>query len=409
MKKVLILFFVFMSISFVYSSVCPLDCFEAIENPDKSSNVNIGPSKNEPSLQRIIDKIIFPHFEIEGLDINVTTNQSKIETWNITEIIDIDIYEMGGARGDNHSFFYYFHDGGVIKYQMLFQTVKTHDNDGNPTGQNQSEVTFRIPGTIKGREIGFALCKGTETKPTGCIYTEHLRNNNGNESIGKNRSLVYDLSWWGEERCGQYLMAFEDASTDYDFNDLVVYMKLNECIRIPRTACSQFTEIYDCVDGQLWTDDLLYRLQDFFPEYQRIDPDFCFNLPTKWQGVEGGKEIQLTECGCYWSSIPNNYGQQCFEKVNVSVRNVPTETNPDPTTTNEECKLTNLYPAEEEYDYNRVNWTLNPNNPGLAGCYNATRLFGMPSTNTLNFFNMGNFIVALLLVGVVYIVVLKRQ
>ncbi len=204
-------------------TTCDHECFTPNSLNDNTKE-NITTHPGEDNLQEFLDS--------HGYSINATKDQTNTQLWHASDDVVLEITFIGGQAVERHAFGYYLNSDSST-FVPIFE-----DSDNplyNKPIANEGD-TFTV--TINGSNtVGFAIDSWNGTSTTRMHLTENLLNFDF-----KDRVLVYDL-------CDEFILAFENTYSDFDYQDLVVSVKLISCGS--QTFCGNevVEEFEQCDDG----------------------------------------------------------------------------------------------------------------------------------------------------------------
>jgi hypothetical protein len=160
---------------------------------------------NEPSLQHILNKSF-------GYNVSVVNDQTNIQVWHVLKTTTFEIKYLGKVAAASQVFGYYL-NGNKSTFIPLFEAG---DNPFfNETIANVNDTFFIT--VLAGNTIGFSMDSYGESRGRHRYYTE----NNLNLDL-RDHVIVIDL-------CAEFLLGFENAGEESDFQDLVVSVKPVKC------------------------------------------------------------------------------------------------------------------------------------------------------------------------------------
>ncbi len=148
-----------------------------------------------------------------GYTINVSQDQTNTQIWNISnKSVTLEITFIGGQAVEKHAFGYYLNSDSTT-------FVPIFEDDDNPLYDKPiaSEGDSFTVTLNEGDYIGFAIDSWNGTSTSKMHLTENFLNFDG-----KDRAVVFDL-------CSEFVLAFENTYSDFDYQDLVVSIKLISC------------------------------------------------------------------------------------------------------------------------------------------------------------------------------------
>lgn len=202
---------------------CNYNCFVPSNLGDTTAET-IGPSAfiyvPEIPLQQILNS--------NGYSLNAVNDQTNIQIWNCTGNAQLEIKYLAKETSLKHQVFGYYLNSDNSTFTPIFETKNNIPYYVIPLASIGQKFNITIPA---GNKIGFAIHSFEGDYPTfpvfadtGKFYTENSLNPGNYDHV-----LVYDL-------CNEFVLGFEDLpdtkrphSSDYDYNDLVVSVKLKGC------------------------------------------------------------------------------------------------------------------------------------------------------------------------------------
>ncbi len=162
-------------------------------------------SSGEKNLQTFLDD--------NGYSLNVNDDQTNIQIWQASKDVELEITYIGGVFSYPHAFGYYLNgnDGDFIP---LFQDFLYLKYEAVPIASSGDTFTINLDA---GDEIAFAIDVKGSFNDSGLISTENSVN-----PLSRDHTVIYNL---GDE----FVLGFEDTFRDWDFQDIIVSVKVVKC------------------------------------------------------------------------------------------------------------------------------------------------------------------------------------
>ena len=200
---------------------CDYGCFSP-DSLDDNVTEHIGHS-NEITLQDFLDS--------KGYDFNVVRDQTNTQVWHNPNNVELQIKFLGKFAAQQHVFGYYL-DGDANSFVPLFEDAN-HPSYSLPVALPGNTFAISIPA---GSSIGFGIDAWKNGQ--NFYFTQNSLN-----SDKKDHVLVFDS-------CGEFVLAFEDKFSDFDFQDIVVSVKKISCSPAPACGDGIINQLPEHCDGQ---------------------------------------------------------------------------------------------------------------------------------------------------------------
>jgi hypothetical protein len=203
------------SITSLNSEACNYDC---ITTDDLGDNLKETISDSgEKTLQSILDE--------NNYSINVN-DQTGIQVWKASQKAELEVTYLGGVSSYPHGFGYY-KKGNLSGFVLLFQDIE-YLKDGVPVAKPGDKFTISLD---KGDEIGFAIDSRGFFNDSGIVATENNLNDPKIDQV-----LVF-------ENGNEFVLGFEDTFRDFDFQDIIVSVKITNCEECTPKTCEEMDKV----------------------------------------------------------------------------------------------------------------------------------------------------------------------